>query len=72
MELRGRPHEIGFLDRLVEAVRAGESQVLVLAGEAGVGKTALLDYVGGHAPGCQRSWWRAWPRTMRGSCWSRC
>src|SRR5580704_17183548 len=53
VELRGRPHEIGFLDRLVEAVRAGESQVLVLAGEAGVGKTALLDYVGGHAPGCR-------------------
>src|SRR5580693_3836608 len=53
VELRGRPHEIGFLDRLVEAVRAGESQVLVLAGEAGVGKTALLDYVAGHAPGCR-------------------
>jgi DNA-binding CsgD family transcriptional regulator len=52
-ELRGRLRELGFLGRLIEAVRAGESQVLVLSGEAGVGKTALLDYVAGHAPGCR-------------------
>jgi hypothetical protein len=52
-ELRGRLDELGFLDRLIDAVRAGESRALVLAGEAGVGKTALLDYVAGHAPGCR-------------------
>src|SRR6202011_2666154 len=52
-ELRGRRRELGFLDRLIGAVRAGESQVLVLSGEAGVGKTALLDYVAGHAAGCR-------------------
>src|SRR4029077_15095397 len=52
-ELRGRLDERGLLDRLFGAVRAGESRVLVLAGEAGVGKTALLDYVAGHAPGCR-------------------
>jgi DNA-binding CsgD family transcriptional regulator len=52
-ELRGRLHELGFLDRLIDAVRAGESQTLVLSGEAGVGKSALLDYVAGHAPGCR-------------------
>src|SRR5271163_28379 len=51
--LRGRLHELGFLDRLIDAVRAGESQTLVLAGEAGVGKSVLLDYVAGHAPGCR-------------------
>ena len=34
-----------MLDRLVDAVRAGESKVLVLRGEPGVGKTALLDYL---------------------------
>src|SRR6266849_527242 len=52
-ELRGRLDERGFLDRLIDAVRAGKSQALVLVGEAGVGKTALLDYVAGHASGCR-------------------
>src|SRR3984957_16487065 len=52
-ELRGRLRELGFLDRLIDAVRAGESRALVLLGEAGVGKTALLDYVAGHASGCR-------------------
>jgi DNA-binding CsgD family transcriptional regulator len=51
--LRGRLRELGLLDRLIEAVRAGESQALVLSGEAGAGKSALLDYVAGHAPGCR-------------------
>jgi DNA-binding CsgD family transcriptional regulator len=42
-----------MLAGLVRAVRAGESRALVLHGEAGAGKTALLDYLAGHAPGCQ-------------------
>ena len=37
--LAGLRRERGTLDRLVEAVRAGESQALVVRGEAGVGKT---------------------------------
>jgi ABC-type transport system involved in cytochrome c biogenesis ATPase subunit len=41
------------LRQLVEAVRAGESRVLAVRGEPGVGKTALLDYLAGHAPGCR-------------------
>jgi len=41
------------LDRLVDAVRAGESRALVVAGEPGVGKTALLDYLAGNATGGQ-------------------
>jgi DNA-binding CsgD family transcriptional regulator len=41
------------LDRLVEAVRAGESRALVAVGEPGAGKTALLEYLAGRAPGCQ-------------------
>ena len=32
------------LDRLLEAVRGGQSGVLVVGGEPGVGKTALLEY----------------------------
>src|SRR5580693_2294636 len=53
MKLVGRHAEREVLDRLIEAVRAGESRALVLSGEAGVGKTALLDYVAGHASGCR-------------------
>jgi DNA-binding CsgD family transcriptional regulator len=51
--LLGRRDECGVLDRLVAGVRAGESQVLVLRGEAGAGKTALLDYLRERATGCQ-------------------
>ncbi|MEO6088524.1 MAG: ATP-binding protein, partial [Umezawaea sp.] len=43
--LRGRRHEQEELDRLLRDVRAGQSRVLVLRGEAGAGKTALLDYL---------------------------
>jgi DNA-binding CsgD family transcriptional regulator len=52
-ELRGRHAEQASLDRLLAAVRDGESQVLVVRGEAGVGKTALLDYIDGQASGCR-------------------
>ena len=53
MPLRGRRAELGVLDRLIEAVRAGESRVLVVRGEPGVGKTALLDHLAGRARGCR-------------------
>ena len=43
-QLLGRRREREVLDRLLEAVRGGHSGVLVLAGEPGVGKTALLEY----------------------------
>jgi DNA-binding CsgD family transcriptional regulator len=52
-ELQGRRDECAVLDRLIEAVRAGESRTLVLCGEEGAGKTALLDYLAGHARGCR-------------------
>jgi DNA-binding CsgD family transcriptional regulator len=42
-----------MLDRLVGAVRAGQSRALVVHGEAGVGKTALLEYVAARASGCR-------------------
>jgi hypothetical protein len=53
LELLGRRAESEALDRLTEAVRTGESRVLVIRGEPGVGKTALLDYVAEHASGCR-------------------
>jgi DNA-binding CsgD family transcriptional regulator/predicted negative regulator of RcsB-dependent stress response len=51
--LRGRRDETGVLDRLLESVREGESRVLVVHGEAGVGKSALLEYVEASASGCR-------------------
>ena len=44
MSLRGRSHECGVIDRLVREVSSGQSGSLVLRGEPGVGKTALLHY----------------------------
>jgi hypothetical protein len=42
--LRGRRDECTVLDRLLEDARAGQSAVLVVRGDAGIGKTALLEY----------------------------
>ncbi|MYS23326.1 regulatory protein, luxR family [Streptomyces sp. DvalAA-14] len=50
-ELRGRRREQDTLDRLLRDVRDGRSRVLVLRGEPGAGKTALLDYLVERAPG---------------------
>ena len=49
----GRRHECEVLDRLLEAVRGGQSGALVVRGAAGVGKSALLDYVAERASGCR-------------------
>ena len=43
--LRGRAKECALLDELTSAVRRGESRSLVLRGEAGIGKTALLEHL---------------------------
>jgi len=50
--LRGRAGECARLDELLGAVGRGESGALVLRGEAGIGKTALLDYAASQAKGC--------------------
>jgi DNA-binding CsgD family transcriptional regulator/tetratricopeptide (TPR) repeat protein len=42
--LHGRAREQSVIDRLLADARAGRSGVLVIHGEAGVGKTALLEY----------------------------
>ena len=51
--LRGRQGECDTLSRLVASAQAGRSQVLVLRGEAGIGKTALLEFLADSARGCQ-------------------
>ena len=49
--LYGRRTECQILDRLLADVRAGQSRVLILRGEAGAGKSVLLDYLAGRASG---------------------
>ena len=49
----GRRDEQEALDRLLNGARSGRSGVLVLRGEAGVGKTALLEYLAERASGCE-------------------
>ncbi len=49
--LLGRDAEQRVLDDLLRTARGGRSAVLVLHGESGIGKTALLGYAEGHAEG---------------------
>ena len=51
-DLLGRHSECAALDQLLASVRAGLSRALVLRGEAGAGKSALLEYLVGRASGC--------------------
>ncbi len=51
--LRGRRNECEPLDRLLAEARSGTSRVLVLRGEAGIGKTALLEYLVRNAADCR-------------------
>src|SRR5258708_35073678 len=50
---RGRARERQVLDRLLDRVRGGESAALVIGGEAGIGKTALMRYCARQASGCR-------------------
>lgn len=49
--LRGRARELGVLKDLLGAVRRGQSQTLVIVGEPGIGKSALLNYLVNEAMG---------------------
>ncbi|MFJ6895675.1 AAA family ATPase [Streptomyces hokutonensis] len=51
--LVGRRAECAVLDRLVGAVRSGEGRSLVVHGEPGAGKTALLDHLARQAADCR-------------------
>jgi DNA-binding CsgD family transcriptional regulator len=49
----GRAHERATLDGLLGRVRGGEGAALIVRGEAGIGKTALLQYCAAQAWGCR-------------------
>ena len=50
-EFRGRSNESELLDRLLEDARGARSGVLVIRGEAGMGKTALMRHAAERAAG---------------------
>ena len=50
---RGRARERATLDGMLNRVREGDSAALVMRGEAGIGKTALLHYCARQASGCR-------------------
>jgi DNA-binding CsgD family transcriptional regulator/tetratricopeptide (TPR) repeat protein len=52
-ELLGRRRECAALDGLVQRVKGGVSACVVVHGEPGIGKTALLDHVRDSATGCR-------------------
>ncbi len=52
-DLIGRTRECRALEELLDAVRNGQSRVLVISGEAGIGKSALLNHLQGAAVGFQ-------------------
>ena len=51
--LAGRGSECARLDQPLEDARLGRSGVLVLRGEPGIGKSALLEYAAERADGCR-------------------
>ena len=53
--LIGRGHELARIEQLLAAARLGTSQTLVLAGEPGIGKTALLEHAVERARGHARA-----------------
>ena len=52
-QLLGRREECAVLDRVLDAAQAGRGSTLVVRGEAGVGKSSLLEYMAERADGCR-------------------
>lgn len=52
----GREGDCALLDQLAVGVGDGRSRVLVVRGEAGIGKTALLEYLEGVMGDCRVAW----------------
>ena len=56
MELLEREAALAELTRLAELARAGDGRLALVAGEAGVGKTALVERLQRDVPGARWSW----------------
>ena len=54
--LHGRRAELALLDELLEGARSERAGVLVIRGDAGIGKSALLEYAAAGATGMQVLW----------------
>jgi len=54
-----RDQEVAALAALLDESIAGQGQVAMISGEAGIGKTALVDYLLARAPSGVRSLWGA-------------
>src|SRR5262245_49114186 len=52
-ELHGRRAECAVLDELAAGGRSGSGQALLIRGDSGVGKSALLDYLMAQSTGCR-------------------
>ncbi len=53
LELVDRSVERRMLDELVDALESGQSRALIIYGEPGVGKSALLEYLADNCSGCR-------------------
>jgi DNA-binding CsgD family transcriptional regulator len=53
VKLIGRGPECRMLEQVIESLGTGQSRTLVIHGEAGVGKSALLDYLAARASNCR-------------------
>ncbi|MEA3055705.1 MAG: hypothetical protein QOD30_1137, partial [Actinomycetota bacterium] len=58
----GREHELGTLRRALDEARGGRTRTVVISGDAGIGKTRLVEELVGEArrDGAQSAWGRAW------------
>src|SRR5262249_4099652 len=59
LQLLERDQEVAALAALLDATVSGQGRVAVISGEAGIGKTALVDHVIAHAPTGVRVLWGA-------------
>ncbi|MCC6997478.1 MAG: AAA family ATPase [Deltaproteobacteria bacterium] len=68
--LFGREHELAELRAALLEAEAGKAGVVLLVGEAGIGKTRLADsFVSEARDGCRVAWGRAWEAGGAPSCW---